>query len=132
MGSLPGAISWAWKRVVEYMFKVHKHPSHGLPRMEWEASKKTHKINILYFGWMQNMEKWFGRWDVTPLLHDVSIDCSLNEAFLTPIFLFSPGLHGMENKQKTTKKQNFVFWLDARYRKMVWKVLAASLLHDVS
>ena len=31
---------------------------------------------------MQDMEKWFGRWDATHLIHDASLDSSVNEAFL--------------------------------------------------
>ena len=31
---------------------------------------------------MQDMKKWFGRWDATHLLHDASLDSSINEAFL--------------------------------------------------
>ena len=31
---------------------------------------------------MQDLEKWFGRWDATHLLHDASQDSSVNEAFL--------------------------------------------------
>ena len=31
---------------------------------------------------MQDKEKWFGRWDVRHLLHDASLDSSINEAFL--------------------------------------------------
>ena len=31
---------------------------------------------------MQDIEKWFGRWDATQLLHDTSLDFSMNEAFL--------------------------------------------------
>ena len=53
----------AMERVVQYMLKVQKCPSHRLPRIAWEASKRI---------------------------------------------------------QKTHKKQNFVFQLDARYGKMVW------------
>jgi hypothetical protein len=33
----------AMERVVVYMFKVKKSPSHRLPRIAWEASKKTPK-----------------------------------------------------------------------------------------
>ena len=77
-GSLPIEIT-AMERVVQYMLKV---PSHRHPRIAWEASKKTHKSIILCSGWMQDMEKWFGRWDATHLLHDASLDSSVNEAFL--------------------------------------------------
>ena len=31
---------------------------------------------------MSDMEKWFGRQDATYLLHDASLDSSVNEAFL--------------------------------------------------
>ena len=34
------------------------------------------------FGWMQDMENCFGRWDATQLLHDASLDSYVNEAFL--------------------------------------------------
>ena len=44
--------------------------------------QKTHKSKMLCSGWMQDMEKWFGRWDVTHLLHNASLDSSVNEAFL--------------------------------------------------
>ena len=72
------------ERVVLYMLKVQKCPSHRLPRIVWEASKKiqkTHKNKILGSGWMQDMEKWFDRWDATHLLHDASLDSS-KKAFL--------------------------------------------------
>ena len=62
-GSLPIEIT-AMERVVQYMLKVKKCPSHRLPRIAWETSKniqKTHKRNFLCFGWIQDMEKWFGR-----------------------------------------------------------------------
>ena len=36
----------------------------------------------LYNGWMQDMEKWFGRWGATHLIRDASLDSSVNEAFL--------------------------------------------------
>ena len=32
--------------------------------------------------WMKDMKKWFGKWDVTHLLHDASLHFSINEAFL--------------------------------------------------
>ena len=76
----------AIERVVEYMLKVHKSPSHRLPRIAWEVSKMIqntcYKSKILYFNWMQDMEIWFGRWDATHLLHDTSLDSSINEAYL--------------------------------------------------
>ena len=31
---------------------------------------------------MQNIEKWFGRWDTTHMLRDASIDSFVNKAFL--------------------------------------------------
>ena len=76
--SLPIEIT-TMERVVQYMLKVQKCASHRLPRIEWEASKKiqkTHKSKILCSSWIQNMEKW-----LTHLLHDASIDYSVNEAF---------------------------------------------------
>mgnify|MGYP000099513026 CR=1 FL=1 len=75
----------ATERVVECMLKVQKSPSHRLPKIEWEASKmiqNTHKSNVLCSCWMQDMEKWFGRWDATHLLHDASLDSFVNEASL--------------------------------------------------
>ena len=84
MGSLPIEMT-AMERVVAYMFKVQKRLSHRLPRIAWDASKKiqkTHKSKKLCSGWMQDMEKWFGRWDATHLIHDASLDSSVNEAFL--------------------------------------------------
>ena len=56
------------ERVVEYLLKIQKSPSHRLPRIAWGASKniqKTHKRKKLSSGWMQYMEKWCGRWDAT-------------------------------------------------------------------
>ncbi|MCO5590826.1 hypothetical protein L7F22_044801 [Adiantum nelumboides] len=73
------------ERVVEYMIKMRQNPSHQLPTIAWEASKKvqkTHKSKILSSGWMQDIKKWFGRWDALHLLHDASIDSQVNEAFL--------------------------------------------------
>ena len=75
----------AMERVVQYMVKVQKCQSHRLPKIAWEASKKIqkmHKSKILCSGWMQDMKKWFGRWDATHLLHDASLDSFVNEAFL--------------------------------------------------
>ena len=47
-----------------------------------QKDPKTHKSKILCFGWMQDIEKWFRRWDATHLLHDASLDSLVNEAFL--------------------------------------------------
>ena len=74
-----------YERVVEYMLKVPISPSHWLPRIAWEASKKiqkTHRSKMLCSSWMQDMEKCFGSWHATHLLHDASLDSFLNEAFL--------------------------------------------------
>ena len=73
------------ERVVEYMLKVQKSPSHRFPKIAWEASKKiqkTYKSKFFCSSWMQDMEKWFGRWDATDLIHDASLDSSIKEAFL--------------------------------------------------
>ena len=62
MGSIPIEII-AMERVVEYMLKVQKSVSHQLPRIVWEARKKSqkmHKSKKNCFGWMQDIEKWFG------------------------------------------------------------------------
>ena len=80
------------ERVVEYMLKVQKSSWHLLPRIAWEANKKIqkmHKSKILCSSWMQDMEKWFGRCDGTHLLHDVSLDSSVNEAFLQRQFIMT-------------------------------------------
>ena len=107
MGSLPIEIM-AMEMVVEYMDKIQKSPSHLLPRIAWEARKniqKTHKSNIWCSGWMQDIEKWFGRWDARHLLHDASLDSLVNEAFLQvrefeyhtynglPLFIFHHAFH---------------------------------------
>ena len=42
-----------------------------------QKDKKTHKCKVLCSSWMPDMEKWFGRWDATHLLHDVSLDSSV-------------------------------------------------------
>ena len=34
------------------------------------------------FRLVQDMEKWFARWDATHLLHDASLDSSISEAFV--------------------------------------------------
>ena len=39
-------------------------------------------IDFLELHGKQDMEKWFGRWDATHLIHDASLDSSVNEAFL--------------------------------------------------
>ena len=44
---------------------------------------------FLCFGWMRDMEKWFRRWDATHLLHDASLDSSVNEAFLQRQYIMS-------------------------------------------
>ena len=54
------------------LLKIQKSPSHRLPRIAWEASKKfqkMHKSKFLCSSLMQDMEKWFGRWDATHLLN---------------------------------------------------------------
>ena len=43
-GSLPIDIM-AMERVFEYILKVQKGPSHQIPRIAWEASKKTQKTH---------------------------------------------------------------------------------------
>ena len=56
------------------MREFPKSPSHSLPTIAWEARKniqKTHRSKILCFGCMQYMEKQFGRWNATHLLHDL-------------------------------------------------------------
>ena len=58
MGSLPTELM-AMERVLEYMLKIQKTPSHRLPRIAWEASKKIqkmHKSKLLCSGWMQDMQ----------------------------------------------------------------------------
>ena len=75
----------AMERVVEYILKHQKSPSHQLPRIACEARKniqKTHKSTILCSSWIQDMEKLFGWWHATHLLHDASLDSFANEAFL--------------------------------------------------
>ena len=75
----------AIERVVEYVLKVRNFLSHRLPKVEWEASmkiQKTYKSKILSSGWMQDIKKWFGRWDAEHLLDDASLDPTVNEAFL--------------------------------------------------
>ena len=81
-GSLPIEIM-AIKWVVEYMLKVQNSPSHQLLRIAWEASKKiqkTHKRKFSYSHSMQDMKKWFGEWNATLMIHDVSIDFSMDES----------------------------------------------------
>ncbi|MCO5550705.1 hypothetical protein L7F22_004195 [Adiantum nelumboides] len=83
-GSLPIEVM-GMERVVGYMLKMQKRASHRLPKITWEASKKvqkTHKSKILSSGWMQDIKKWFGRWDALHLLYDPSRDPNVNEAFL--------------------------------------------------
>ncbi|MCO5561969.1 hypothetical protein L7F22_015595 [Adiantum nelumboides] len=83
-GSLPIEVM-GMERVVGYMLKMQKRASHRLPKIAWEASKKvqkTHKSKLLSSGWMQDIKKWFGRWDALHLLYDASRDPNVNEAFL--------------------------------------------------
>ena len=42
----------------------------------------TVHIEEILCDWMQVMEKWFGSWDATYLLHNGSIDSFVNKAFL--------------------------------------------------
>ena len=73
------------EQLVEYMLRVQKLLPHRLPRIAWEASQKkqkTHKSKILSSGWMQDIDKWFARWDALHLLKDASRDHAVNEAFL--------------------------------------------------
>ena len=44
------------ERVVEYMLKSSKKTLTSTSTITWEVSKK------LCSNWMQDMEKWFGRW----------------------------------------------------------------------
>ena len=83
-GSLPIEVM-AMERLVGYMLRVQKLLPHRLPRIAWEASQKkqkTHKSKILSSGWMQDIEKWFARWDALHLLKDALRDHAVNEAFL--------------------------------------------------
>lgn len=73
------------QRVVEYMLKIRRSPSHRLPRIAYEASQKvqkTSKSKILSSGWMLDIKKWFGRWNACHLVEDASTDSQVNEAFL--------------------------------------------------
>ena len=49
--------------------------SHQLPRISWEQAKifKTRKSKMLGSEWIQYMNKWFGKWDASHLLHDSMI-----------------------------------------------------------
>ena len=77
-GSLPIEIM-AMERVVAYMFKVKKSPSHRLPRIAYEASKKIQKTHKSFVFWLDaRYGKLFGRWDATQLLHDALIDSSIS------------------------------------------------------
>lgn len=83
-GTLPIEIL-GMERVVEYVVKLQQHPTHRLPKVAWEAScklQKTHKSKILSTGWMQDISKWFKKWNAHHLLHDASLDPTINEAFL--------------------------------------------------
>ena len=67
------------------MLKVQQIYSHQFPRIAWGAGKKiqkAHKNKILYSGWMQDVEKWFGSWDAAHLFQDTSLDSSVNDVFL--------------------------------------------------
>ena len=44
--------------------------------------QNIHKRKLLCSSCMQDMEKWFRRWEATHLLHDASLDSSVNEACL--------------------------------------------------
>ena len=75
----------AMERVVKCMLKIKKWPSHWLPEIALEPSKKmqkAHNNKFLSSIWIHDIEKWFGWWDVTHLLHDASIDPFTNEAIL--------------------------------------------------
>ena len=93
MGSLPIEIM-VMERVVEHTLKVQKSPSHQLPRIAWEASKKiqmTHKSKILCSGWMQDLE-------ARHLLHDASLDSSVNETFLQRQCILTWDKCGLESR----------------------------------
>ena len=73
------------ERIVEHMLKMRQNPSHRLPIIAWGARKKvqkTHKSKTLRLGWMQDIKKWFVRWDELHLLKDALRDHAVNEAFL--------------------------------------------------
>ena len=51
-GSLPIEVM-SKERIIAYMLKMQKHPSHWIPKLTWKASKrvqKTHKSKILSSG----------------------------------------------------------------------------------
>ena len=76
--------SWPWKGLLNTWLRFKNVPHIRLPRIPWEASKKiqkTHKRNFSCSSWMQDIEKWFGWWDARHLLHDASLESSVNEAF---------------------------------------------------
>ena len=73
----------AIERVIKYILKAQKKSSNQPPRITWEASKKIpkRKMKSLSPKMVQDMNKWFAKWDASHLLHDVLIDSSMNDVF---------------------------------------------------
>ena len=76
-----------WKELLNTCLRFKKVPHIDFLELHGKQTKKiqkTHKSKIVCSGWMQDMEQWFGGWDATHLIHDTSLDSSVNEAFLQP------------------------------------------------
>ena len=66
------------------MLKVQKNPHiNFLESHEKQAKRyKRHVKQIFVFRLVQDMEKWFERLHATQLLHDATLDSSMNDGFL--------------------------------------------------
>ena len=62
----------------------HTTSCHGAPhKYLFLMIQKICRSKILGSIWMQDRNKWFGRWDALSLLHDASMDSSMREAILS-------------------------------------------------
>lgn len=83
-GSLPIELL-GMERTLQYLSKVTKLPKERLPYLAWEASckrQKTYKSKTLASGWMEDIKRWFKRWDAGILLSTPIEDGKVIESFL--------------------------------------------------
>ena len=77
--------SWPWKGLSNICVRFKKCPWINFLKLhgkQAERGKRQIKTKFCILIGMQDIEKWFGRYDATLMLHDASLDSFVNEAFL--------------------------------------------------
>ena len=77
--------SWSWKGLLHTCLRLKKVPHIDFLELHLKQAKRSKrciKAKICVPVGCKIFLKWFGRWNATHLLHDASLDSSVNKAFL--------------------------------------------------